>query len=188
MFGDSGARRPFLIDVDGDLGKQLASLFRMKITRIQATYMPMQRRIPMDIPLTARGAALLYNDGTHSIEVEALENIRFPKQRFDRPVLIGIFVYGDLLQESEPAGGQLETLPMSALPTDIRFEDRGTPAPQHGTPFGSGAHEVGMLSRHSFGSAAGGYTQAKVFYVRAPQTTTSSQTGHNTIDAATTIL
>ena len=129
MFGDSGAKRPFLIDVDGDLGKQLASLFRMKVARIQATHTPMQRRIPMDIPLTARGAALLYNDGTQSIEVEALENVRFPKQRFDKPVWIGIFVYGDLTQEPKPTGGQLKTLPMSALPTDIRFEGLapGTP-------------------------------------------------------------
>ncbi|CAE7322415.1 GIP, partial [Symbiodinium sp. CCMP2456] len=110
-------------------GRAAADSHEYPVARIQATYMPMQRRIPMDIPLTARGAALLYNDGTHSIEVEALENVRFPKQRFDKPVRIGIFVYGDLVQESEPAGGQLETLPMSALPTDIRFEglSPGTP-------------------------------------------------------------
>ena len=124
-FGETSSKRPFNIEPDGQLGRSIADLLRMNPVKIQATHLPVQRRLPMDVAFSACGAALLHNDNSIVVETEALDNIQFPKQRFDKPVVIGIFVYGDLRNEPQPEREQLGELPPSSFPTDIKFDGLG---------------------------------------------------------------
>ena len=122
-FGETSSKRPFNIDPEGQLGRSIADLFRLDPVRIQAPHLPAQRRFPMDIAFSARGAALKHNDDSITVETESLDNVQFPKQRFDKPVVGGIFVYGNLRDEPGPAREQLGELPLGAFPTDIRFDN-----------------------------------------------------------------
>ena len=119
LFSDNVNKRPFLIDTDGELGKAIANLLRMDVVRIQAAHLPAQRRLPLNVAFRARGAALLRNDDTVTVETETLDSIQFPKQRFDKPVTIGLFAYGEIGSEPLPPQGEV---PLGSFPTDIKFE------------------------------------------------------------------
>lgn len=64
------------------------------IERIQLASQPMMHRFPTHVPHTHRGSALVYNDGDFEVIIEDLEDIRFPKGRFKKPVNYGIFFFG----------------------------------------------------------------------------------------------
>lgn len=64
------------------------------IERIQLASQPMIHRFPTHVPHTHRGSALVYNDGDFEVIIEDLEDIRFPKGRFKKPVNYGIFFFG----------------------------------------------------------------------------------------------
>ena len=119
-FGTPGTR-PFYIDPSSEQGRQIAELFRIKLEKIQAVQTPSQRRLPQDVPYTARGAFLIHNDGTKTVELEDLSVIHQPKQRFAKPVRYGLLVYGHLIPEDEPAQSFEPSAPVPGLPTDISF-------------------------------------------------------------------
>ena len=87
----------------------------------------MIRRLPMDIPYTHRGAALLYNDDTIELEAEDLQTLEFPKQKFPKPVAAAVFFYGfaddDTTKGKEPIQDQhgLAQGLVPGLRTDITF-------------------------------------------------------------------
>eukprot|EP00971_Amphidinium_carterae_P245681 4879021-Amphidinium_carterae.1 len=56
--------------------------------------MPKQRRFPTDVPWLHRGCALLHVDDTVTLEAEAVQDHLFPRQRFSKPVKIGVFFFG----------------------------------------------------------------------------------------------
>ncbi|CAE7665208.1 GIP [Symbiodinium sp. CCMP2592] len=120
-FGSSSTR-PFYVDPAGEVGKKIGELFRLQLNRIQCVQTPTQRRMPPDLPYTARGAFLIFSDGSRAVEVEDLNLIQHPKQRFSKPVKYAIFAYGDLLEETaQPAERTLPEAPVPGMPTDISF-------------------------------------------------------------------
>ncbi|CAE7350990.1 GIP [Symbiodinium sp. KB8] len=120
-FGTSSSR-PFYVDPAGEVGKKIADLFRMRLERIQCVQTPTQRRMPPDIPYTARAAFLMYADGGRAVEVEDLNLVQQPKQRFAKAVRYAILAYGDLLEDDAgPKPDSPPEVPVAGLPTDVSF-------------------------------------------------------------------
>ena len=118
------SKRPFLIDLNSEMGKRVADLSRMDLTKIQACWTPTSRRIPSNIDeYFTRGALLHFGDGTRSLEVEDLDEIAFPRQRFEKPVQVAIFFYGYRKQvEPHEAPKDFQGHPaVAGLSTDISF-------------------------------------------------------------------
>ncbi|CAE7214367.1 GIP, partial [Symbiodinium sp. KB8] len=120
-FGAPGTR-PFYIDPGSELGRKVADLFRIKLERAQAVQTPSQRRLPQDVPFTARGAFLVHNDGTKTIELEDLSLVHQPKQRFAKPVRYGLLVYGHLIpeEESQKTAEHLRLADRCFVPVEVR--------------------------------------------------------------------
>lgn len=116
------------------MGKEMSNLVRMDPARIQIAYTPTTRRLPTAVLLdmTHRVSVLQYVDGTHAVEVDHLRELQFPKQRFDKPVQIAIFMYGVMRQPPQPQQQPDNPLvPLRDLPTDITFPGL---SPQHQVP------------------------------------------------------
>ena len=121
-------KRPFNIDPSSDLGKKICDLARMNAVRIQCAYTPTTRRIPtalaFDSEVTSRAALLEYANGRRVLEVDNILELQLPKQRFDTPVAVAIFMYGTLREEppTRPTATDEDAkLPLADLPTDITF-------------------------------------------------------------------
>ena len=65
-----------------------------KIERVQIASQPATLRLPMHVPHTHRGWAILYNDGEIEINSEDLSDVRHPRGRFRKPVNFAIFLFG----------------------------------------------------------------------------------------------
>lgn len=65
-----------------------------QLDRVQMAAQPTLLRMPVHIPHTHRGWALLYNDDTVEIVEEDLAEARHPRAKFRKPVNIGIFFFG----------------------------------------------------------------------------------------------
>ena len=131
-FSSSSSRRPYNVEPDSVFGKTIQDLFRMDAVRIQVVNTPTQRRFHFDFHYSARGAALQYNDGSRSIEVENLEDIQRPKQRFEKPVQYAVFMFGSIRQVSGPGAEQRDPgpdIPVPGLSTDITFPGIGDKVP-----------------------------------------------------------
>lgn len=125
---ERSSKRPFNIDPSTEMGQKICDLVRMNAVRIQCAYAPTTRRIPTSMAFNAktthRAALLQYNDGTRELEVDDIGELQMPKQRFDKPVRVAIFMYGEPRQEPDPqprADQHNTTLPLADLPTDITF-------------------------------------------------------------------
>ena len=80
---------------DSPQGKMIQDLLRLNATRIQVVSTPTTRRLPIHFfDYVVRATFILYNDDSRAVEVEKLDEMQFPRQRFTKPVRIGIFVYG----------------------------------------------------------------------------------------------
>ncbi|CAE7222193.1 unnamed protein product [Symbiodinium sp. CCMP2456] len=79
--------------------EQVKALVPWKLKKLQIFRAPKQRRLPQDVLLEGvqhRGAALLFNDGTVSIEAEAVASIlESPSSRYPKPVRVAVYFYGD---------------------------------------------------------------------------------------------
>ena len=128
---ERASKRPYLIDPSTEVGKRTCGLMRMDAIRIQVVWTPTTRRLPPSalLEMTHRGALLQFADGTHSLELEHLSELQFPKQRFVKPVQVGIFTYGVMREVQGPSQQQDDarpsSLPLRDLPTDVTF--RGLP-------------------------------------------------------------
>ncbi|CAK9045906.1 unnamed protein product [Durusdinium trenchii] len=121
---ERGAKRPFNFPVDSDMGKRIQELFRIKAVRIQAFYAPTSRRIPANVDeYFTRAAFLQYADKTRAVEVEDLDQIEFPRQRFSKAVAFGIFAYGFRMETTSPAtpAPDADRAIIPGLTTDISF-------------------------------------------------------------------
>lgn len=129
---ENTSRRPFYIVASSEIGKQIQDLFRLDATKIQAVMSPTTRRAPSNVEdYTTRAAFLLYNDETRVVEMEDITEVRFPKQRFNKPVRLAIFAYGfrrDLPQPAEADQGKVPTM-VPNLPTDIDFPGLSSQVP-----------------------------------------------------------
>ena len=120
-FGTSSTR-PFYVDVDSDVGKNIGDLLGMNLARVQCVQTPTQRRLPLDFPFTVRSAFLLCADGSRSVEMEDLSEIQQPKQRFAKAVRYAVFAYGERRLEVQPSSSEGKPdSPMPDLPTDVTF-------------------------------------------------------------------
>ena len=122
------SKRPFNIDPSSDLGKRICDLARLNAVRIQCAYTPTTRRIPtalaFDNEVTCRAALLQYVNGRRTLEVDNIVDLQLPKQRFDTPVEVAIFMYGTMRNEPSamPKGTDDDAkLPLADMPTDITF-------------------------------------------------------------------
>ena len=125
---ERSSKRPYLIDPSTTVGKQICDLMRMDAVRIQVVWTPTTRRLPPStlLEMTHRGALLHFADGTRTLELEHLSELQFPKQRFVKPVQLGIFIYGVMREVQGPPQlrdqeSQPSTVPLRDLPTDVTF-------------------------------------------------------------------
>jgi len=98
------------------------------LARIQVAKLPRSRRYPSDIPFTHRGVALMYNDGEVRVETEPAATLTLPKQRFDKPVRVGIFFFGSAPEDPQDVPPEVDQDPETPLHEShtlgsiIRFE------------------------------------------------------------------
>ena len=83
--------------------EQIKTLAPWHLTYVQIYRTPKTRRLPtrrmLENPdITHRGAALLFQDGSISIESQSLEDVTQPNTKFDRTVRVAIFLYGRPMQ------------------------------------------------------------------------------------------
>ncbi|CAJ1337274.1 unnamed protein product, partial [Effrenium voratum] len=93
--------RPYNIPLESEFGKQIAELTRWNL-----------------------GALIIYSSGEKELEFEDIALVRFPKQRFSKPVRLAMFFYGTPTEEDlkpEAIEEQHHGLPLPGLPTDITF-------------------------------------------------------------------
>ena len=97
---ERSSKRPFNIDPATKLGKKISDLVRMDAVRIQVAPTPTTRRLPtntaFDVEVTHRAALLQFNNGQRALELESLQDLQLPKQRFDKPVKTAIFMFGKM--------------------------------------------------------------------------------------------
>ncbi|CAK9077032.1 unnamed protein product [Durusdinium trenchii] len=122
-------KRPFEIPLDTEMGRNIQQLFRVKAIKIQACFAPTCRRIPSNVDeYFTRAAFLQYMDKTRAVEVEDLDEIQFPRQRFDKPVEIAVFAYGFRMmapehREQAPASSDKPAI-VPGLMTDVSFDTK----------------------------------------------------------------
>ena len=130
---ENTSRRPYYIVTSSDIGVKIQDLFRLDANKIQAVMAPTTRRVPANIEdYSTRAAFLLFNDDSRSVEMEDLTELRFPKQRFSKPVRLGIFAYGFRRGLPEPVSSEQSRAPTMVpnLPTDIDFPGLSPEVPQ----------------------------------------------------------
>ena len=124
--------RPYNIPLESEFGKQIAELTRWNLARIQVAPVPTSRRVPSEFAYTHRGALIIYSSGEKELEFEDIALVRFPKQRFSKPVRLAMFFYGTPTEEDlkpEAIEEQHHGLPLPGLPTDITFPTLEKPVP-----------------------------------------------------------
>ena len=126
-------QRPYTITPDTTLGKKIQDLFRLDASRIQVVPTPTTRRIPPNLEdYYTRVAFLIYNDSTRAVEVEDLGDLRFPRQKFTKPVRFAVFAYGHRRQQEEPSSSTTAQSGPTMVPnlaTDIDFPGLSTSVP-----------------------------------------------------------
>ena len=125
-------KKPFSFTSADPLREQLEQLVPWRMERIQAAWTPQSRRFPQDIAFTHRGAALRLNSGELVLESEDMGQITYyPKQRYARPVQIGLFFFGFPKETKETQAPNTEeqttpttsTRPLHGFDTELWFED-----------------------------------------------------------------
>eukprot|EP00971_Amphidinium_carterae_P278754 5533808-Amphidinium_carterae.1 len=86
---------------DHPLGQRLRELIPWQLERLQVVKLPKQRRFPTDVPWLHRGCALLHVDETITLEAEAVQDNVFPRQRFSKPVSLGVFFFGVASEQAQ---------------------------------------------------------------------------------------
>lgn len=92
---DNSRQRSMVLPTSDKIWKLVQQLCGWhRLERVQIALNPAVRRFTTHIPHVTRGEAILYNDGTSSIQQEDLHDVRHPRGRFSKPVHIGIFFIG----------------------------------------------------------------------------------------------
>ena len=130
---ENTSRRPYYIVISSEMGGKIQDLFRLNATKIQAVLAPTTRRVPSDMEnFSTRAAFLQFNDESRAVEMEDLTELRFPKQRFAKPVRLAIFAYGFRRELQAPPQRQEGRSPTMVpnLPTDIDYPGLSSEVPQ----------------------------------------------------------
>ena len=117
------AKRPYYVSLGSPMANLIQDLLRIDACKIQVVANPTVRRfLSLDEPFDTRACFLLYSDNSKSVEVEDLGDIQFPRQRFSRPVRLGIFVFGTQRKIVQPPPEPSRTPNVvPGLETDITF-------------------------------------------------------------------
>eukprot|EP00434_Breviolum_minutum_P022664 symbB.v1.2.020001.t1/scaffold1659.1/size107071/3 len=121
------SKKPFDLAETDDLYHEIRRLVPWEFTKVQATWTPLTRRFPHDLPFTHRGAALRCTDGEIQLEAEDLVALPYPKQRFNKAIRCAVFFYGmapDDKEEPQASQADEPIVDASRLPgfnTDIKF-------------------------------------------------------------------
>ena len=95
-------KKPFVLTGTDPLRELIDNLVPWRIEKLQAAWTPQSRRFPQDIAFTHRGAALRLTTGEFALESEDMGQITYPKQRYARPVRVGLFFFGFPKETREP--------------------------------------------------------------------------------------
>ena len=118
---ENTSRRPYYIVTSSGSGVKIQDLFRLDANKIQAVMAPTTRRVPANIEdYGTRGAFLLFNDDSRSVEMEDLTELRLSKQRFSKPVRLAIFAYGFRRGLPEPTSPEQSKAPTMVPNLPIR--------------------------------------------------------------------
>ncbi|CAL1153227.1 unnamed protein product [Cladocopium goreaui] len=94
-------KKPFYISLNDPIMKSIRTVVPWNLKRIQAAWCPTTRRMPTDFPYTHRACVMVTNDDEIMIEDEDMTSVAYPKQRFQKPVRIGLFIYGDAPEDQD---------------------------------------------------------------------------------------
>ena len=112
-----------IISTTSRIGAEISKLVPWKLRSIQLVRLPKAKLWNAKDPDTHRLTAVKFNDGTIQIEAERLSELSGVRQRFSKPVAMGVFVYGD-----SDLAPDVEDAPLNIPPTrplcssDIRFD------------------------------------------------------------------
>eukprot|EP00439_Symbiodinium_sp_Y106_P035642 s1978_g4.t1 len=125
-------KKPFVLTGTDPLRELIDNLVPWRIEKLQAAWTPQSRRFPQDIAFTHRGAALRLTTGEFALESEDMGQITYPKQRYARPVRVGLFFFGFPKETREPEEAPAEdeqpstsssTRPLHGFEPELWFED-----------------------------------------------------------------
>ena len=94
-------KKPFYISLNDLIMKSIKTVVPWNLKRIQAAWCPTTRRMPTDFPYTHRACVMVTNDDEIMIEDEDMTSVTYPKQRCQKPVRIGLFIYGDAPEDQD---------------------------------------------------------------------------------------
>ena len=127
MFRESSVRQITLTE-GNDLYHNISDLIPWEIARIQLARAPAARRPPTNFPFTHRAGVFLHNDSSITVESEDIQNITFPRQKFAKPVKLGIIVYGQARDDEQPQQSPQTEIPQAeARGAEISFPECSVP-------------------------------------------------------------
>ena len=122
---DMTRQRSYVLPTSDTTWKMVQQLVQWhQLERVQIAYQPTMLRLPLHIPHTHRGWALLYNDQTVEVVEEDLADVRHPRAKFRKPVNIGIFFFGYATPSSHA------NQPVSARPDGQPLQEPAEDDPQ----------------------------------------------------------
>lgn len=122
---DMTRQRSYVLPTSDTTWKMVQQLVQWhQLERVQIAYQPTMLRLPLHIPHTHRGWALLYNDQTVEVVEEDLADVRHPRAKFRKPVNIGIFFFGYTTPSSHA------NQPVSARPDGQPLQEPAEDDPQ----------------------------------------------------------
>jgi len=133
MFRGSSVRQITLTE-GNDLYHNISDLIPWEIARIQLARAPAARRLPTNFPFTHRAGVFLHNDSSITVESEDIQNITFPRQKFAKPVKLGIIVYGQAPGDEQPQQSPQTEIPQAEVRgAEISFPECSVPRHQKGS-------------------------------------------------------
>eukprot|EP00435_Cladocopium_sp_Y103_P068491 s386_g31.t1 len=118
LFRTSTVKQITLTD-GNDLHHNISELIPWEIAKIQLARAPAARRLPTNFPFSHRAGIFLHNDDSITVESEDIQNIAFPRQKFAKPVKLGIIVYGRAPDDDQPQEGPQTEVPQAEVRGEI---------------------------------------------------------------------
>ena len=129
------------IDTTSDLYQKIATLVPWQIVNVQVAYLPKAKRLRPGLEQCHRCSVLLQNDGDVLIETEHLPTAQAPRERFIKPIRVGIFIHGYAPGEPQAPAPAKQIAPVPEPPPDGEVID--DPFDPGGDPDGQDPDEAG---------------------------------------------
>ena len=120
---DTTRQRSYVLATSDTIWRMVQRLVNWhQLERVQIAIQPAVLRMPIHVPHTHRGWALLYNDDTVEVVEEDLAGIRHPRARFRKPVNIGVFFFGYATSISGPSSMDQPSQPPPGQPDELAVQ------------------------------------------------------------------